>query len=135
MARQTKQRSHKRWMFKILLPIGSILTTCLIFEAVLRFIGYYPFKDLLDGRELVIRPSAIQERLYEAAPNTEGYIWGTKVSINSFGFRDKKYDTKIRIALIVFFVSVIQLHLAIPYQSKRHFQNNLKLYSVKKPEK
>ena len=47
-----------------------------------------------DGRSLIIGPSVIQERIYEAIPNAKGRVWGTDVAINSAGFRDRDYSVK-----------------------------------------
>jgi len=88
----TEKIKHKRKLISnSLLIIVSILITCMILEAILRAIGYHPFKNLLNGRELIIRPSEIKERIYSATPNTEGYAWETQVKINSHGFRDREY--------------------------------------------
>ncbi|GJL70185.1 MAG: hypothetical protein NPIRA06_28200 [Nitrospirales bacterium] len=48
----------------------------------------------MDGRELIIRPSAIDERPYELNPNAEGNAWGTYVKVNSHGFRDREFHVE-----------------------------------------
>lgn len=92
MKEQSKQPSNTWQNSNILLIISSIVVTCLILEAILRLIGYNPFGDLLNGRELILRPSKNKERVYEATPNSEGYAWGAQIKINSYGFRDKDYS-------------------------------------------
>jgi len=85
------ESSRRKTISNLLLIIFSIVITGMILEAVLRAIGYHPFKELLNGRELIIRPSEIKQRTYEATHNAEGYAWGTQIKINSYGFRDKEY--------------------------------------------
>ena len=74
-------------------------------EFTLRLAGYNPFRDLLNGRELILRKSSNAEMVYELTPNSEGYAWGAEVTVNSFGFRDREYvpenpDGLYRIAVI-----------------------------------
>jgi lysophospholipase L1-like esterase len=64
----------------------------LVIEIGLRAVGYNPFGELANGRELILRPSSVKERIYEATPLSGGYAWGTDVRINSHGFRDKDYQ-------------------------------------------
>jgi len=61
-------------------------------EIALRVIGYNPFGDLLNNKKLPLRESANQVMIYELTPNSEGYGFGAKVKINSYGFRDGDYD-------------------------------------------
>lgn len=72
--------------------ISTVMALAIV-EGVLRVIGYHPSKELQKDRELILRRSPVKERIYEATPNAEGYAWGTYVKINSYGFRDKEYDT------------------------------------------
>lgn len=81
---------------KIYLPVVNVLLVCssiLIFliclEWVLRWQGYEPLTA--NGRELILRPSEIEERIYEAIPNASGYAWDADIAINSAGFRDRQY--------------------------------------------
>ena len=74
------------------LLLASIVTPLLVIEAVLRVLDYNPFGELANGRELILRPSSVKERIYEATPFAEGYAWGTHVRINSRGFRDREYE-------------------------------------------
>ncbi len=92
MKEQPKQRNNTWQNSNILLIICSIVVICLILETILRLIGYNPFGHLLNGRELILRPSKNKERIYEANPNSEGYAWKAQVKINSYGFRDKEYS-------------------------------------------
>jgi lysophospholipase L1-like esterase len=85
------EKLQRRPISNILLVVFSIVITCMILEVILRVVGYHPFKELLNGRELILRPSEIKERTYEATPNAEGSAWGTQIKINSYGFRDREY--------------------------------------------
>ncbi len=85
------KKHQRRPISNLLLIVFSIVITCMILEVILRAVGYHPFKELLNGRELILRPSEIKERTYEATPNAEGSAWGTQVKINSYGFRDREY--------------------------------------------
>ena len=87
------QQTPTRHTSNILLVIFSMVITFVVLEAALRLIGYHPFDiRLLNGRELILRPSAHKERIYEASPNSEGNAWRTQVKINGHGFRDKEYS-------------------------------------------
>ena len=75
----------------LLLALGSTLFFSVALEFTLRLAGYNPFRNLLDGRELILRKSSNAEMVYELTPNSEGYAWGAEVTVNSFGFRDREY--------------------------------------------
>jgi lysophospholipase L1-like esterase len=75
-----------------LLVVCSVFITCLLLEIVLRIAGYNPLKRELVGRENILRKSSFPEMAYEGVPNSEAYVWGTQIKINSFGFRDREYE-------------------------------------------
>ncbi len=79
---------------KSLIVLGSTLLCVLGFEVALRIAGYNPFGDLLNGRELIIRESNNPDMNYELTPNSEGFVRGAEIKVNSFGFRDRDYNTK-----------------------------------------
>ncbi len=76
----------------VVLLLASIVTPLLVIEIILRVIDFNPFGELANGRELILRPSSVKERIYEATPFADGYAWGTDVKINSYGFRDREYE-------------------------------------------
>jgi lysophospholipase L1-like esterase len=76
-------------------PVVALITVtvCLcVFEGALRVVGFDPFGDLLNGRELILRESDHPRLRYELTPNTEGWAWRTQVHVNSAGFRDAEYS-------------------------------------------
>jgi lysophospholipase L1-like esterase len=89
-----KKSGKKEIINIILLFVCSIFITCLFLEIVLRIAGYNPLKHELAGRENILRKSPFPEMAYEGFPNSEGYVWGAHIKINSLGFRDKEYDLK-----------------------------------------
>ena len=89
-----KQSRYRTTSTNVLLIISSALLACICVEIFLRWYGYNPMNWTGDGRSLIIRPSVIQERIYEAIPNANGRVWGADVAINSAGFRDREYSAK-----------------------------------------
>jgi len=51
------KKHQRRPISNLLLIVFSIVITCMILEVILRAVGYHPFKELLNGRELILRPS------------------------------------------------------------------------------
>jgi lysophospholipase L1-like esterase len=72
---------------KVILSITSVLLTLVALEVGLRVWGFDPFVDVGKGREAMIRPSTNRDLQYEMTPGANGRAWGTKVSVNSAGFR------------------------------------------------
>ena len=68
----------------VLVSCIAILACC---EIALRLGGYDPMRGLRDGRELILRPSSQPDLKYELNPGASGQAWGTRVVINSHGFR------------------------------------------------
>ena len=81
-------------LLNVLLAFSSILVVYSILELALRIVGFEPLAQFMDGRELIIKPSAIEERPYILNPNTEGNAWGTYVKVNSHGFRDREFTVE-----------------------------------------
>ena len=83
-----------RRSLSILLLVGSTLLCVLSLEVVLRLVGFNPFGDLLTGQELILRESDNPDMIYELTPNSAGFAWGTEVTVNAHGFRDREYKTE-----------------------------------------
>jgi lysophospholipase L1-like esterase len=77
----------------IVLIIASVFFAILTVEVYLRWQGYNPMKWTGEGRDLILRPSSSDGRLYEATPNATGFVWNTEISINSAGFRGPNLST------------------------------------------
>lgn len=95
----------------LLLVIGSVFFTVLLFEIVLR--GYYVFQNEARGplseqianasRNLpkvevgttsiggLVQPSIYPDMVYELKPNLKGHFQGVPIEFNSFGMRDREY--------------------------------------------
>jgi lysophospholipase L1-like esterase len=86
----------KNFFGNLLLVLLSLFFILLMLEALLRAIGYNPFGEILknEDRAIFIRPSENPQRIFEATPNASGQGWGTRVSINRFGFRGRDYTTE-----------------------------------------
>ena len=78
-------------LFNLLLVLSSVATTVGAIEVYLRLTGYSPMKELLDGRELIVRASSNPLRRYEGTPHASGVAWRALVKLNSQGFRDDEY--------------------------------------------
>jgi lysophospholipase L1-like esterase len=76
-----------RWLRNVMLSIASVLLTLVALEVGLRVWGFDPFADVGKSREAMIRPSASHDLQYEMTPGAKGWAWGTRVSVNSEGFR------------------------------------------------
>jgi lysophospholipase L1-like esterase len=61
-----------------------------LLEIGLRSFGYDPMAVVVEGRDLILRPSANPLRGYELTPNASGYAWRTHVQVNSHGMRDRE---------------------------------------------
>lgn len=124
-----------------MLAILSLLFVLAAIEGALRIMGFNPVRDyyqndnfqrLQNGRELILRPSSIEERGYEATPKSEGYAWNTNIKINSYGFRDHEYSlakqsSTIRIVAIgdsITFGNFLPLSQTFSKQLERLFAPN-----------
>jgi len=83
----------KKYLYNTGLFFGSLIVVLGILECALRIAGYNPFGEFFEneGRSVFIQPSPDAQRIFEAAPNTQGKGWGTDISINSHGFRGREY--------------------------------------------
>lgn len=72
---------------KLLVGVGSLALAVLGAEAFLRLSGFDPLEDALHGRVQLVRPSTAPGRDYELVPDARGEGWGTRVEVNSHGFR------------------------------------------------
>lgn len=70
-----------------LLFVVSLVLGLGLAEIGLRASGYDPLLDLRSGREAIIRASRDPELRYELIPGASGRAWGTRVTINSSGYR------------------------------------------------
>jgi len=84
----------RRYTENVFLVLASTLFSLLAIETGLRILGFNPFAELLDGREVVLRESPNPDMIYELAPGSIGHVWGTDVMINSHGFRDRNYSPR-----------------------------------------
>ena len=84
-----------RRLRKVILSITSVLLTLVSLEVGLRVWGFDPFVDVGKGREAMIRPSANRDLQYEMTPGAKGRAWGTKVSVNSAGFRGPEPSLRV----------------------------------------
>jgi lysophospholipase L1-like esterase len=119
-----------RFLTGVCLVTGAVCITLLCMEVMLRLVGYNPFRDLLDGRQFILRVSSNPDLIYELTPNSRGFAWGTDVEINSFGFRDREYATDkpesvTRIVAIgdsVTFGNYLPLEATFPKQLERRLR-------------
>ncbi len=70
----------------------AFLLPLLLLEVALRIAGYDPFSAMRQGRGAFLRPSDVPDLHYELRPGARGLAWGTRVSINSLGFRGPEPD-------------------------------------------
>jgi lysophospholipase L1-like esterase len=82
----------KRAIGNLFLTFLSLLITCGAVELGLWIIGYNAFRDLENGRELILQPSPNPDVKYELIPGASGYAWGTQVEINAHGHRGRIGD-------------------------------------------
>jgi lysophospholipase L1-like esterase len=91
----------KKILFRLLAVATPFLVVLLLIEVGLRLAGYDPLGELRgdsDGaRTLVVRESDNTDLVYELVPGAEGRAWGSRVAINSDGFRDRDYAVEKRV--------------------------------------
>ncbi len=85
------RRTSATVLSNLLLVLSSVAVTVGVVEACLRLTGYNPMRELLDGRELIVRASSNALRRYEGTPHASGVAWRARVDLNSQGFRDDEH--------------------------------------------
>lgn len=89
---------------KIAISAGSLALALLGAEAALRLAGYDPLEEALTGRVQLVRVSRAPGRGYELVPGASGEGWGTRVDVNSLGFRGPEVapepDGRVRIVAL-----------------------------------
>jgi len=73
----------------VVLFLASGIFCLLLLEAALRIYGYRydPMQAFRGQREMILHPSAHPILKYELTPGATARVWGTRVTINSHGFR------------------------------------------------
>ena len=81
-------------LFRVITPIFSIVLLLAVFEVFLRIIGYNPLQFLEEkpGVKLHLKKSPDKYIRYELNPGYRGVKFGSKIRINSSGFRGREYD-------------------------------------------
>jgi lysophospholipase L1-like esterase len=77
---------------KIAVGAGSLALAFLGAEGALGIAGYDPRAEALSGRVQLVRNSQSPGRGYELVPGASGTGWGTKVHVNSRGFRGPEVE-------------------------------------------
>lgn len=89
---------------KIALSLASLALSLVLLEIVLRVSGFDPYRRLIEGASLIVRPSAQAALRYELTPGAEGPGFHTYVRVSSQGLRDREYprekDGSYRIAVV-----------------------------------
>ena len=88
----------KLLLFRILVPLFSIIFILLMFEIFLRIVQYNPLKFFNQESDvkLHLKQSPNKYIRYELNPGYRGVKFGAKIRINSSGFRGREYDLKKR---------------------------------------
>lgn len=81
---------RERW-FRLLAPITGVLLVLAAAELGLRLAGYDPVGRYLRVGAGFLRESEHPDLDYVLEPGAQGFAWGTTVSVNSSGFRDREY--------------------------------------------
>lgn len=69
------------------LAAAALLATLAAIEIALRIAGYDPLGEHFRGSRLLLAPSERPDLDFVLAPGSEGVAWGTRVRVNSLGFR------------------------------------------------
>jgi lysophospholipase L1-like esterase len=77
---------------KIAVGAGSLALALLGAEGALGIAGYDPRAEALSGRVQLVRSSKSPGRGYELVPGASGTGWGTRVHVNSHGFRGPEVE-------------------------------------------
>ena len=77
---------------KVAVGLGSLVLGLLGAEVALRVSGYDPRAEALNGRVQLVRSSPAPGRGYELVPGASGTGWGTRVHVNSHGFRGPEVE-------------------------------------------
>jgi len=90
-----KQKVKKRNIKPIIINISILLVVFILFiilgEIVFRVIGICNLAPKRQGNLLFFFEEVNSELTYQLKPNTEGYLLGKEVIINSYGLRDYEY--------------------------------------------
>lgn len=87
----------RRLLANLSLALVAVLFTLFLLELGFRLIDYDPIGVLLEGNhggsvDAVLRPSDNPALRYEMVPGSQGIAYGTEVTINSHGMRDREYS-------------------------------------------
>jgi len=74
-----------------ILLVLSVIVGLFAIEIALRIAGYNPLAQMGVSRQVFLRTSNAPMLQYELIPLAVGQGWGTRVSVNSAGFRDREY--------------------------------------------
>ena len=119
--------SLRRWLTRLGLVVVAVVGALALLEVAVRIFWNDPdageVERLSDGREMIVRPSAIPELDYELTPNAQGFAWGANIRINSHGQRGPEVPLdkgeRYRVAVVgdsIAFGNRLPEELVFPYR-------------------